>query len=157
MSEHCFEARLVRPDAPGSWTFVNVPTAVSRALGTRGRVPVTGTVNEVPLTGSLMPNGEGGHFLVVNKTLREKAGVDAGDRVAVVLRVDTAERRVELPAELAEALAADAEARRAFERFSYSHQKEYVDWVGEAKKEQTRRTRAQKALEMVREQKRLKG
>jgi hypothetical protein len=157
VSEHCFEARLVRPDAPGSWTFVKVPAAVSKALGARGRVPVKGTVNERPLTGSLMPDGEGGHFLVVNKAIRDAAGVDVGDRVEVVLEVDTAERRVEVPPELAEALAVDTEARRAFEAFSYSHQKEYADWVGEAKKAETRLSRAQKAVEMVREKKRLKG
>ncbi|HEX8437943.1 YdeI/OmpD-associated family protein [Archangium sp.] len=157
MSEHRFEGRLVRPDAPGSWTFVMVPAAVSKALGSRGRIPVQGTVNERPLQGSLMPDGEGGHFLVVNKALRDAAGVDVGDSVEVVLRVDTAERRVEVPPELAEALATDAEAQRTFEAFSYSHQKEYADWVGEAKKAETRLSRARKAVGLVREKKRLKG
>jgi uncharacterized protein YdeI (YjbR/CyaY-like superfamily) len=104
-----------------------------------------------------MPDGEGGHFLVVNKSIRDAAGVDVGDRVTVVLRVDTEERRVEVPAELAEALAADTEARKAFEAFGYSHQKEYADWVGEAKKAETRLSRAQKAVGMLREKKRLKG
>ncbi len=83
--------------------------------------------------------------------------MDIGDRVTVVLRVDTAERRVEVPAELAQALAANTEARKTFEVFSYSHQKEYVNWVGEAKKAETRLSRAQKAVGMLREKKRLKG
>ena len=149
MPSHRFEARLVRPDTPGAWTFLKVPPEVTKALGTRARIPVRGTVGGASVVGSLMPDGDGGHYLVVAKAVREAARVDVGDAVSVVLEVDASERRVEVPAELAAALAQDAQAKASFEAFSYSHQKEYVDFITEAKKEETRQRRLQTALGML--------
>ena len=60
-------------------------------------------------------------------------------------------RNVDVPDELAAALAANPDALASFERLSYSHQKEYADWVGEAKREATRLARADKAIAMLRE------
>jgi uncharacterized protein YdeI (YjbR/CyaY-like superfamily) len=83
--------------------------------------------------------------------VREAAGVEAGDTVPVVLALDTEERTVEVPEDLATALAGDAEAKAAFDRLAYTHRKEFARWVGEAKKVETRERRAAQALEMLRE------
>src|ERR1700677_4644465 len=40
-------------------------------------------------------------------------------------------------------------ARETFEAFSYSHKKEYVDWISEAKREETREKRIETALEWL--------
>ncbi len=60
-------------------------------------------------------------------------------------------RPLDVPDELRDALAADADARGAFEALAPSHRREYADWVGGAKKAETRATRARKSLEMIRE------
>ena len=60
-------------------------------------------------------------------------------------------RNVDVPDELAAALAANPDALASFERLSYSHQKEYADWIGEGKREATRLARADKAIAMLRE------
>jgi uncharacterized protein YdeI (YjbR/CyaY-like superfamily) len=77
-------------------------------------------------------------------------GVDAGDTVTVHLELDTEQRLVQVPPELADALAGDPEASAAFERLAYTHRKEFARWVAEAKKEDTRLGRAAQALEMLR-------
>jgi uncharacterized protein YdeI (YjbR/CyaY-like superfamily) len=84
----------------------------------------------------------------VNRELRENAGAAAGETVEVELELDTNPRTVRLPKDLASAL--DDEARAAFDRMSYTHRKEYVDWIKEAKREETRRRRIAQAVELIR-------
>jgi uncharacterized protein YdeI (YjbR/CyaY-like superfamily) len=55
-----------------------------------------------------------------------------------------------IPEELQRALDAAPDARKAFDAMPSSHRREYVDFVGEAKKSTTRERRAERALEMIR-------
>ncbi len=59
-----------------------------------------------------------------------------------------------MPADLAEALAQDEEARASFDGLSYTHRKEWVRWIEEAKKAETRAARLTKTVESLREGKR---
>src|SRR5437764_3608697 len=93
-----------------------------------------------------------GEFLLgLNATVREGAGVEAGDTVAVELELDTAPREVDIPDALAAALDGDPAARAAFDALSYTHRKEYARWVEEAKREETRQRRVSQALQMLKE------
>lgn len=65
----------------------------------------------------------------------------AGDELDAVIELDTAPREVELPEDLAEALAGNERARRFFEKLSFTHRKEWVRWITDAKKAQTRQSR----------------
>jgi len=51
-----------------------------------------------------------------------------------------------IPVELAGALKRNKKARATFDGFSYSHRKEYVEWIKEAKREETRQSRLQKTM-----------
>ena len=53
------------------------------------------------------------------------------------------------PNELEATLAGNARARERFEKLSPGHQRVYIEWIGEAKKPETRKRRAQKAIEML--------
>ena len=64
---------------------------------------------------------------------------------------DEERRTVSVPTELEAALAGDAAARAAFERLSSSHRKEYVQWIEEAKRDETRRRRIEQTLVLLRE------
>jgi Bacteriocin-protection, YdeI or OmpD-Associated/Domain of unknown function (DUF1905) len=114
------------------------------------RFPVKATVAGHTWRGSVA-RMRGEYLLGLNREVREAAGVEAGDTVPVVLALDTEERTVELPEDLATALAGDAEAKAAFEALAYTHRKEFARWVGEAKREETRERRAVQTLEMLRE------
>jgi Domain of unknown function (DUF1905) len=89
MSKQSFRAVLKREGGKGSWVTLTAPFRVEEVFGTRARVPVKGTINGVAFRNSLMPTGDGTHYLVVNGDLREAARADIGDEVEVVLEKDT--------------------------------------------------------------------
>ena len=79
-----------------------------------------------------------------------KLGVGPGDTVRVRVERDDEPRTVDVPPELTDALRDAADAAAVFESLSYTHRREYAGWVGEAKREETRRRRAEKAVTMLR-------
>jgi hypothetical protein len=114
------------------------------------RFPVRATVNGYSWRTTVTRMG--GEFLLgLNREVRESARAAAGDTVEVAIELDTAEREVELPSQLAAALARDSTAKAAFEKLSFTHRKEYARWVAEAKREETRDRRVAEALELLRE------
>lgn len=90
----------------------------------------------------------GENLLGFNKATRTAAGVEAGDTIDVVISVDTVARTVDVPDDLAEALRAAGAADR-FEALAPSHRKEYVRWITEAKKPETRARRVAEAIPMI--------
>ncbi|MBI4286437.1 MAG: DUF1905 domain-containing protein [Chloroflexi bacterium] len=149
MPKQVFQTRLERQGGTGSWTYITLPFDVAAVFGSKAQVKVRGTVNGVPYRSSVMPFGDGTHYMVVNRAIREAAGAKAGDTVTVELDIDREPRTVELPAELVEALGASPEAKAFFDKIPYSHKKEYVDFITEAKKPETRRKRVAKSIEML--------
>lgn len=112
------------------------------------RFPVRATVAGHTWRGSVA-RMKGEFLLGLNREVREAAGVEAGDEVAVELALDAEERTVEVPPALAAALAADPAAKALFDGLAYTHRKEFARWIAEAKKEDTRERRVAKALEML--------
>jgi len=128
---------------------VVVPLDV-RALWGEARPPVRGTVNGVPFRSRLMVYG-GETMLGLTNAFRASAGIVEGDEVDVVIERDDEPREVEVPPALQAALDGDAVARAAYEKLSFTHRREYANWIAEAKKEDTRDRRAGRAIEMLRE------
>jgi hypothetical protein len=132
------------------------PFDILEVFQTRGRVPVRGTINGFPFRSSLMPMG-GRHRMVVNKTIRDGARVKAGDTVSVQMERDEAERVVEAPLPLAKALAKSKAAQANWAKLSYTHQKEIARSIREAKKEETRARRLEKAIDILKTGKKWTG
>lgn len=124
------------PDS--SATYVLVPAAVMKTFGGRVRVPVRMTINGVEHRTTICSMGMG-PMLGVPAAVRSAAGVERGRRITVELDVDADERTVEVPRDLARAL--KAAERRTFDDMAYSHRKEYVLWVEDAKRPETRARR----------------
>jgi hypothetical protein len=143
---HRFETVLGAEDGG---VFIEVPLDVPAVFG-RARAPVRGTINGHPFRSTVAVYG-GRYYLPVRRELREAAGVAAGDAVVVELEADEQPRTVDPPTDLAEALAADPEAGAAFAGLSFTHQREYVEWVTEAKRDETRRRRVEQAVAMLRD------
>jgi hypothetical protein len=113
------------------------------------RFPVAATVNGYTWRTSVARMA--GEFLVgLNREVREGAGVAAGDDVDVILELDVAPREVEVPEALAEALAADPQAKASFDGMAFTHRKEYARWIAAAKRDDTRQRRVCQALDMIR-------
>ena len=136
-------------------TGFEVPEDVVEALGSGQRPQVTVTIEGYTYRTTVARMG--GRFLVgLNAENRAAAGVAAGDRVDVDIQLDTGPREVEVPAELTEALAYDDVARANFDGMSYTHRKEWVRWIEEAKKAETRATRLAKTVESLHAGKRVR-
>ena len=146
-----FQVRLTAHGPKGAWTFLEVPFDVQKAFGSKARVAVCGTINGYSFRNSLMPNGDGTHSMMVNRIVQAGANAKAGDRVAVVMAVDTKKRAVPIPRELKNALAGDAAAAAIFKTLSPSHRKEFADWITSAKLPATKLARSQKSLKFIRE------
>ena len=63
----------------------------------------------------------------------------------------TAPKPVQVPADLTKALHKNAKARAVFEAFPPSHKREYVQWIVEAKTDETRQRRLDQAVEWIAE------
>ncbi|MFI1991681.1 YdeI/OmpD-associated family protein [Actinoplanes sp. NPDC020271] len=111
--------------------------------------PVQVTVNDVTLPLRLARMG-GENMIGLAKAARAKADIEIGSAYAVTIAPVAGERTVETPPELQTALAGDEEARSAYGALAYSHRKEFVRWITEAKRETTRADRVAKTLEMLR-------
>lgn len=119
-----------------------------RAVFGRHRPPVRVRINGYEWRSTPARYGDDS-FIVVNRAAQAGAGVGVGDEVEVDLELDTEPRTVAVPDDLAVALAArDADA--SFDAMSFSHRREYVEWIEEAKRAETRRRRIDQTVERVR-------
>ena len=130
-------------------TGIEVPEDLVAALGSSRRPPVTVTIGGHSYRTTVARMG--GRFLVpLSAENRTAAGVAAGNLVDVDIEPDPTAREVDVPADLAEALARDDAARATFDGLSFTHRKEWVRWVEEAKKAETRAMRLAKTVESLR-------
>src|SRR5436305_3752924 len=140
---------LLEKDQNSEATGICVPFDVEKVFGTRARVPVRGTINGFPYRSSISPMGGGKHFMAVNKTMREGARVKGGETISVVMERDDEARVITLPKDFARAFKGNKEAQAFWKTLSYTHQKEHVRAIEEAKKPETRARRIEKAIEML--------
>jgi len=135
-------------NAGGGGAFVEIPFHVEAEFGSK-RPKVKALIDGIPYRGILTRMGSETHILGILKEIREKAGKTFGDEVTITVEPDTEPRLIEIPKDLMKELKKDKEAGVFFDKLSYTHQKEYVRWVEEAKKEETRQNRIVKTIEML--------
>jgi len=147
MKRYKFKAKIEASDGGGA--FVLFPYDTEAEFATRGKVPVKATLGGVPYTGSLMTCGGPHHMLAVVKAIRLQIGKGPGDTIDVEVWKDEEQRVLEVPAAF-EKLMKEEGLFPFFEGLSFTHRKEYCRWVAEAKKEETRLKRLERAVEMLR-------
>ena len=130
--------------------FVITDEQVATLGAGRKTFPVTVAVHGARLPLRLARMG-GENLIGLAKAARAQAGVEIGMTYDVEITAEVGEREVEVPADLAAALAADPVAEERFTGLAYSHRKSFAQWVVEAKRDQTRADRVAKTVEMVRE------
>ena len=128
-------------------TGLQVPDEVVEALGGGKRPPVAVTVGAHTYRTTVAPMG-GAFWIPLAAEHREAAGVLAGQEVDVRVELDTAPRETPLPEDLAAVL--DEDATAFFSGLAASHRKEWVRWIEEAKKPETRAARVEKTAEALR-------
>lgn len=128
--------------------FVEVPFDVEKEFGSK-RPKVKAVIEGVPYRGILTRMNTDCHILGIRKDIREQVGKTFGDEIQVTVEPDTEPRVVEIPTDLLKELKKDKESKILFDKLSYTHQKEYVTWITEAKKEETRQSRIAKTIQVL--------
>jgi hypothetical protein len=145
---HAFSA--VIKSAGGGGAFVEVPLDVEKVFGSK-RPKIKASIEGEPYRGSLVRMGGPHHMLIILKGIRARIGRDVGDSVRVKLEEDTQPRTVDLPLELEKALRQEKAARAYFESLAFTHRKEYVNYIMEAKRDETRSARISRTITILKQ------
>lgn len=132
----------------GGWTYARIPEILQDKTKPSGWVKVCGSIDgyEINKT-SLMPMGNGQLFLPVKADIRKKIGKQAGDTVHIILYPDT--EPLEIPGEFQLCLEDEPKAMRFFKQLTESEQKYYIDWIYNAKKQETKIDRMAKTIDRL--------
>jgi hypothetical protein len=128
-------------------TGIEIPPEVIEGLGSGKRPKLNVTVNGMTYRSTVAVMG-GGYFVAFTKDHRARTGLKAGDAIEVTVELDSAPRDVIAPQDLLDAIDA-AGVLNAWERMSYTHRKEHVRSIEEAKAPETRQRRIDKAVAMA--------
>ena len=130
--------------------FVNFPFDTVELFGKKGQVKVKILLDDkVVYRSSLANMGGDCHRLGLTQAIRKELGKTFGDIVEVKLWEDKEERIVEIPEDVQMVFNENVQAKEMFEAMSYTHRKEYIRWIVEAKKTETRENRKLKMIEMI--------
>ena len=139
-----FSSRLFRPEETeriGSRTVLTLPRNASAKLPSRDMTMVEGTIDGFPFRAALEPNGEGSHWLKVNKAMQGAVGAETGDTVAVEITRVGEEPEIRAPMDLLEALAAAPRAKELWAEITPMARRDWVLSIISVKQEETRRRR----------------
>jgi Bacteriocin-protection, YdeI or OmpD-Associated/Domain of unknown function (DUF1905) len=128
------------------WSGLAIP---SDLLGTRARLWLRGTLQGHPFWVAAQPMGDGNHWVTVNRQMRAEMGLAGDEEVEAVFVQADGPPALTVPEELERALEGRPDARALFEGMSHNHRKEYINWVREAKRPETRARRAADAMDRI--------
>ena len=146
-----FQAKLL---AIGSQTILRLPEAASSKLPSRGMSMVEGTLNGHAFQAPLEPDGMGSHWFTVSNTMLKAARVEVGDSVPVALEPMALWPEPKVPADLAEALSSDPQARGSWMDITPVARWDWIRWIGSTRNRDTRSIRIEKTLSKLRSGKR---
>jgi hypothetical protein len=147
-----FDAVLLRPASRGkavAWTFLKLPKSASKKLPSRGMVSVLGTCNGAEFQATLEPDGEGGHWLKVPRSLRTRAAAEPGDTVTLAVAPVEKEPEPKLPTDFRRALSATPAAHKAWKGITALARRDWIHWITSAKLAATRERRVATACSML--------
>lgn len=131
--------------------YVEFPYSVQDLFGKKGQVKIKALFDDkVNYRGVLAKMGKNeSHFLGLRQDVRKTIGKSFGDEVDVKLWEDKEERTVEIPKDVNVLFKKNKKPKELFDKMSYTHQKEYIQWIQEAKKPETRENRKLKMIDMI--------
>jgi hypothetical protein len=151
MSREQFESRVESGER--GRVFITIPFLPNDKWGKKPRHFVKGTLNGVAFCGSLGARG-GKYFMPVNKDLQSQASVGPGDPVTVVIEPEGANKADgDLPEDLETALAGETAARQFLDGLSAFYRNTYCKWITEAKKPETRASRVEQTVKLLKQKK----
>jgi hypothetical protein len=148
-----FQSKLERISTELEYFAIPVPEKITRALGTKGPVPVMAKVNgSKAFLISLYPVGGGRHYLRVKAEVRKEVKLKEGDRVKVQITVRDRSREVDIPKDLAQALRAEG-VLDEFKAMPLGTRSFILRGIEKAAKPATREKRIQAAVDAAHQRK----
>ncbi|WP_368565716.1 YdeI/OmpD-associated family protein [Pseudoxanthomonas sp. UTMC 1351] len=135
-----FKTKLLRPAQPkgAAWTFLILPAEASAKLPARSQVTVDGTLDGHAFQATLDPDGQGSHWLKVDKALREAAGVAVDATVALEMAAVETEPEPQVPPDVRKALAEHPAAKAQWASLTPVARRDWIHWITSGKKAETR-------------------
>lgn len=141
---------VIKQNGEMNAAFVEFPFSTEEIFGKKGQVKIKAVFDDkVEYRGSLAKMKSDCHILGLTQEIRNKLGKTFGDEVSVYLLEDKEERVVEIAEDVALVFNENPEAKVLFDKMSYTHRKEYIRWIEEAKKPETRENRKLKMIQMI--------
>ena len=131
-----FTGELIRGTAGGY--FIDFPYDVLTEFGTKKQVRVKIWFDGYLERKSLLPKGEGKHWISISYTLRTQLGKVDGDHLHMVVEPDLDPRTVEIPEDFEWLLDNEPHLKEVFNRQSYFNQKFFCDWITQSSGPETR-------------------
>jgi uncharacterized protein YdeI (YjbR/CyaY-like superfamily) len=144
-----FEARLERMRSRLNWVIIYVPFDAANVWGLRGQLKVKGEINGFAFRTSLFPTREGRHILLVNKHMQKGARAVEGSVARFQMELDSEERAVIIPDELARILHEDRTLRQWYDKLNHSTRNDIAKWITEPKSAASRERRATQIAERL--------
>ncbi|OVE54733.1 YdeI/OmpD-associated family protein [Chryseobacterium mucoviscidosis] len=130
--------------------FVEFPFFTQEVFGKKGQIKIKAVFDDkVEYRGSLAKMKSECHILGLTQEIRKQLGKSFGDEVSVSLTEDKEERIVEIAEDIVLLFNENPDAKVLFDKMSYTHRKEYIRWIEEAKKPETRENRKLKMIQMI--------
>lgn len=142
-----FEGILEKRDKIGGGHYVRVPFRVTKYFGVKGSVRVLGTMNGEAIDRALIPDGEGGHEIIIGTAVRKKTKAVEGGKVVIEIYRNPAPHDIDIPEELSAAIEMEPEAVRKFGKMTPGMKRNMAYWVNSGKLPETR---VKRALEILR-------
>ncbi len=141
---------IIQQNGKMNAAFVEFPFSTEELFNKKRQVKIKVIFDEkVEYRGSLAKMKSECHFLILTQEVRKQLGKTFGDEVSVSLLEDKEERIVEIADDIALVFNENPEAKALFNNMSYTHKKEYIRWIEEAKKPETREARKTKMITMI--------
>ncbi len=148
MKKFEFDAQI-QPHESLNAGFIEIPFDVEKEFGKKGQVKVKASFDGHEYRGSMVKMKHPCYLIGITQKIRKVIGKNPGDIVHVIITEDDEPRTVDVPADMAKLLSSNKKAGDFFDSLSFTHKKEYVQWITDAKKEETRANRLEKALKLL--------
>ncbi|MBU8883811.1 YdeI/OmpD-associated family protein [Kaistella sp. DKR-2] len=130
--------------------YLEFPLSVEETYGKKGQVKIKALFdNKVEYRGSLAKMKSDFPMLGLTQEVRKKLGKSFGEEVSVKIWEDREERTVEIPEDVQAVFKENPKVKELFDAMSYTHRKEYIRWIMDAKKPETRENRKVKMTAMI--------